>query len=42
MLFKIKCVQTDNGSKFLGEFTKASKKKDIKHYFNHPRYQRIL
>jgi hypothetical protein len=27
MPFKIKCIQTDNGSEFLGEFTKALKKK---------------
>jgi transposase InsO family protein len=38
MPFKIKGVQTDNGNEFLGEFTKALKKKDIKHYFNYPRY----
>jgi transposase InsO family protein len=38
MPFKIKGIQTDNGSEFLGEFTKALKKKDIKHYFNYPRY----
>jgi len=36
--FKIKGIQTDNGSRFLGEFTKALKKKDIKHYFNYPKY----
>jgi transposase InsO family protein len=35
---KIKGIQTDNGSEFLGEFTKALKKKDIKHYFSYPRY----
>jgi transposase InsO family protein len=38
MPFEIKGIQTDNGSEFLGEFTKALKKKDIKHYFNYPRY----
>jgi transposase InsO family protein len=38
MPFKIKGIQTDNGSEFLGEFTKALKKKEIKHYFNYPRY----
>jgi len=38
MLFEIKGIQTDNGSEFLGEFTKALKKKDIKHYFNYPKY----
>ncbi|WP_281340817.1 integrase core domain-containing protein [Sulfurihydrogenibium sp. YO3AOP1] len=36
--FEIKGIQTDNGSEFLGEFSKALKKKDIKHYFNYPRY----
>jgi|GEM_PF-5914260 len=29
MSFEIKGIQTDNGSRFLGEFTKALKKKDI-------------
>jgi transposase InsO family protein len=38
MPFEIKGIQTDDGSEFLGEFTKALKKKDIKHYFNYPRY----
>jgi len=38
MPFEIKGIQTDNGSEFLGEFTKALKKKEIKHYFNYPRY----
>ncbi len=38
MPFEIKGIQTDNGSRFLGEFTKALKKKDIKHYFNYPKY----
>jgi transposase-like protein len=31
MPFEIKGIQTDNGSEFLGEFTKALKKKEIKH-----------
>jgi len=38
MSFEIKGIQTDNGSEFLGEFSKAVKKKEIKHYFNSPRY----
>ena len=38
MPFEIKGIQTDNGSEFLGEFSKALKKKDIKHYFNYPGY----
>jgi len=38
MSFEIKGIQTDNGSEFLSEFTKALKKKDIKHYFNYPKY----
>jgi hypothetical protein len=32
MPFEIKGIQTDNGSEFLGEFSKALKKKEIKHY----------
>jgi tRNA G37 N-methylase Trm5 len=40
MLFEIKDIQTDNKSEFLGEFTKALKKKEIKHYFNYSRYSK--
>jgi len=38
MLFEIKDIQTDNRSEFLSEFTKALKKKEIKHYFSYPGY----
>ncbi|WP_299239440.1 hypothetical protein [Sulfurihydrogenibium sp.] len=33
MPFEIKRIQTDNGSEFLGEFTKALKKKRYKTLF---------
>jgi hypothetical protein len=32
MPFEIKDIQTDNESEFLSKFTKALKKKEIKHY----------
>ena len=35
--FKIKAVQTDNGSEFLKEFEKLCKKKKLPHYFIYPR-----
>jgi transposase InsO family protein len=40
MPFEIKDIQTGNKSEFLSKFTKALKKKDIKHYFNYPRYSK--
>lgn len=36
--FKIKNIQTDNGSEFLGEFDKLCKKLNIPHYFIYPRH----
>lgn len=36
--FKIRNIQTDNGSEFLGEFDKLCKKLDIPHYFIYPRH----
>ncbi len=36
--FKIKNVQTDNGSEFLGEFDKLCKRLNIPHYFIYPRH----
>jgi transposase InsO family protein len=35
---EIRRLRRNIGSEFLGEFTKALKKKDITHYFNYPRY----
>lgn len=34
--FKIKRIQSDNGSEFLGEFKKECEKVKIKHYFSYP------
>ena len=36
--FKIKNIQTDNGSEFLGEFDKLCKQLSIPHYFIYPRH----
>lgn len=36
--FKIKNIQTDNGSEFLGEFDKLCKQLNIPHYFIYPRH----
>lgn len=36
--FKIKNIQTDNGSEFLGKFDKLCKQLDIPHYFIYPRH----
>lgn len=36
--FKIKNIQTDNGSEFFGEFDKLCKKLNIPHYFIYPRH----
>lgn len=36
--FKIKNIQTDNGSEFLGEFDKLCQKLNIPHYFIYPRH----
>ena len=35
--FKIKRIQTDNGSTFMKEFDKLCKELDIPHYYIHPR-----
>ena len=36
--FRIKNIQTDNGSEFLGEFDKLCKRLNIPHYFIYPRH----
>lgn len=36
--FRIKAIQTDNGSCFLKEFQKLCEKKGIPHYFTYPRH----
>jgi hypothetical protein len=40
MPFKIEDIQTNSESEFLGKFSKVLKKKEIKHYFNYPRYSK--
>jgi len=36
--FKIKVIQTDNGSEFMGEFDQYLKQLNIPHYFTYPRH----
>lgn len=38
--FKIKNIQTDNGSEFLGEFDKLCQRQKLPHYFIYPRHSK--
>lgn len=38
LAFKIKNIQTDNGSEFMGEFDRYLKQLNIPHYFTYPRH----
>jgi transposase InsO family protein len=35
--YRVKCVQTDNGSEFAGKFDEFLKKRKISHFYIHPK-----